>query len=63
MNDVGSVVSRSGFAQVRIIVAGLGAMSGIILVNYYPAWAVIYVAIAVTVFYGLAGHFDQAASA
>jgi hypothetical protein len=45
------------------IAAGLGAVSGIILVPYYPVWALIYVALAVTVIYGLAAHFDQPASA
>lgn len=47
---------------VGIIAAALGAISGIILVPYYPVWALIYVAIAVTVIYGLSAHFDQAAS-
>jgi hypothetical protein len=48
---------------IGIIAAGLGAVSGIILVPYYPVWALIYVALAVTVIYGLAAHFDQPASA
>jgi hypothetical protein len=42
---------------IGIVAAALGAISGIILVPYYPVWALIYVAIAVTVIYGLSAHF------
>jgi hypothetical protein len=45
---------------IGIIAAVLAAISGIILVPYYPVWALIYVAIAVTVVYGLSAHFDEA---
>jgi hypothetical protein len=47
---------------IGIIAAALAAISGIILVPYYPVWALIYVAIAVTVIYGLSAHFDETAS-
>jgi hypothetical protein len=42
---------------VGIVAAGLGALSGIILVPYYPVWALIYVGIAIAVIYGLTAHF------
>jgi hypothetical protein len=47
---------------IGIVAAVLAAISGIILVPYYPVWALIYVAIAVTVVYGLSAHFDEVAS-
>ncbi len=47
---------------IGIIAAVLAAISGIILVPYSPVWALIYVAIAVTVVYGLSAHFDEAVS-
>ena len=34
---------------IGVIAAALGAISGIILVPYYPVWALTYVALAVTV--------------
>ena len=45
-----------------IIAAVLAAISGLILLPYYPVWALIYVAMAVTVVYGLSAHFDEPAS-
>jgi len=47
---------------VGIVAAGLGAISGIILVPYYPVWALIYVAIAIAVIYGLSAHFEESRS-
>jgi len=47
---------------IGIIAAALGALSAIIVVPYYPAWALIYIALAVMVIYGLSAHFgDEAA--
>lgn len=42
-----------------IVAAGLGALSGIFLVPYYPVWALIYVGIAIAVIYGLTAHFNE----
>ncbi len=44
---------------VGIVAASLGALSAIVVVPYYPVWALIYIAIAVMVIYGLAVGFKQ----
>lgn len=45
---------------VGIVAASLGALSAIVVVPYYPVWALIYIVIAVLVIYGLAVGFKQA---
>ena len=47
---------------IGVIAAALGAISGIILVPDYPVWALIYVALAVTIVYGLSARFNKTAS-
>ena len=47
---------------IGVIAAALGAISGIILVPYCPVWALTYVALAVTVVYGLSARFNKTAS-
>ena len=47
---------------IGVIAAALGAISGIILVPYYPVWALTCVALAVTVVYGLSARFNKTAS-
>jgi hypothetical protein len=47
---------------IGIIAAGLVAISAIFVIPYYPVWALIYIAIAVMVIYGLsAGYGEQTA--
>ncbi len=47
---------------IGIIAAGLGAISAIVLIPYYPAWSLIYVTIAVMVIYGLVAGSEDSAS-
>ena len=44
---------------IGIIAAGLGAISAMFLVPYYPVWAIIYIVIAIMVIYGLSAHYDE----
>lgn len=44
---------------IGIVAAGLGAISAIFMMPYYPVWALIYIAIAVMVIYGLSAHFGE----
>jgi len=44
---------------IGIIAAALGAISAMFVVPYYPVWAVIYIAIAIMVIYGLSAHYDE----
>jgi len=44
---------------VGIIAAALGAISAIFVMPYYPVWALIYIAIAIMVIYGLAAHYSE----
>ena len=54
----GAEVSR----WIGIIAAGLGAISAIFVIPYYPVWALIYIIIAIMVIYGLSAHYgDQTA--
>ena len=47
---------------IGIIAAGLGAISAIFVMPYYPVWALIYIIIAIMVIYGLSAHYsDQTA--
>jgi len=47
---------------IGIIAAGLDAVAAIFVIPYYPVWALIDIAIAVMVIYGLSAHFaDRAA--
>lgn len=57
-NGAGADVARI----VGIIAASLGAISAVILMPYYPVWALLYVAIMVMVIYGLTAGYDQAMS-
>ncbi len=45
---------------VGIIAASLGAISAVILMPYYPVWALVYIAIMVMVIYGLTAGYDEA---
>ncbi|MGO9582841.1 MAG: hypothetical protein ACLP36_08545 [Acidimicrobiales bacterium] len=47
---------------IGVLSASLGAISAIILVPYYPVWALIYVALSVMVIYGLTAHFGDDSS-
>ena len=44
---------------VGIIAAGLGAISAMFVMPYYPVWALIYIIIAVMVIYGLSAHYSE----
>jgi hypothetical protein len=44
---------------IGIIAAGLGAISAMFVVPYYPVWAIIYIVIAIMVIYGLSAHYDE----
>jgi hypothetical protein len=48
---------------VGIVAASLGAISAIFLVPYFPVWALIYIALAALVIYGLAAHYGEEATA
>jgi hypothetical protein len=48
---------------VGIVAASLGAISAIFVMPYYPVWALLYIAIAVLVIYGLCAHYDDRAAA
>ena len=51
------VLTRSQFARwVGYIAATLGAVSAMTWMPYYPVWSLVYVGIAVLVFYALAKH-------
>jgi hypothetical protein len=47
---------------IGVLSATLGAISAIILVPYYPVWALIYIALSVMVIYGLTAHFGDDSS-
>jgi hypothetical protein len=47
---------------VGIIAASLAAISAIFVMPYYPVWALLYIAIAVLVIYGLSAHYDERAA-
>jgi hypothetical protein len=47
---------------IGIIAASLGAISAMFLVAYYPVWALIYIALAALVIYGLAAHYGDEAT-
>ena len=44
---------------IGIIAAGLGAISAIFVMPYYPVWALIYIIIAIMVIYGLSAHYSD----
>jgi hypothetical protein len=44
---------------IGIIAASLDALAGIFVIPYYPVWALIDIAIAVMVIYGLSAHFGD----
>ncbi|HEX4776939.1 MAG TPA: hypothetical protein VFW74_09215 [Acidimicrobiia bacterium] len=49
------VLTRSQFARwVGLIAAAIGGVSAILWMPYYPVWSLVYVALAVFVFYALA---------
>ena len=51
------VLSRSQFARwVGLFAAGIGGLSAIAWMPYYPVWSLVYITLAVLVFYGLAAH-------
>ena len=43
---------------IGIIAAGLGAISAIFVMPYYPVWALIYI-MAIMVIYGLSAHYSD----
>jgi hypothetical protein len=51
----GAEVSR----WIGVIAAGLGAISAIFVMPYYPVWALIYIIIAIMVIYGLSAHYSN----
>jgi hypothetical protein len=55
------VMSRSPFGRwFGIFAAAVAAISGITWMPYYPLWSLLYVGVAVLVFYGLLAHGDRA---
>ena len=58
-NQPSAEVSR----WVGIIAAGLGAISAMFLVPYFPVWSLIYIVLAALVIYGLAAGYGQEATA
>ena len=44
---------------IGIVAASLGAISGIFVMPYYPVWALLYIAIAIMVIYGLSAHYGE----
>ena len=44
---------------IGIVAAGLAAISAIFVMPYYPVWALIYIAIAIMVIYGLSAHYGE----
>ena len=44
---------------VGIVAASLGAISAILVMPYYPVWALAYIAIAIMVIYGLSAHYGE----
>jgi hypothetical protein len=52
---LGAEVSR----WLGIVAAGIGAVTAITWMPYYPVWSLVYVIIAGMVIYGLAAHFDE----
>ena len=55
------VLVRSQFARwVGFIAAGVGALTAMTWMPYYPVWSLTYVGIAVLAFYGLAAHAGPA---
>jgi hypothetical protein len=51
----GAEISR----WVGIIAASLAAISAIFVMPYYPVWALVYIAIAIMVIYGLSAHYSE----
>jgi hypothetical protein len=51
----GAEISR----WVGIVAASLGAISAIFVMPYYPVWALVYIAIAIMVIYGLSAHYGE----
>jgi hypothetical protein len=50
-----AVLTRSQFARwIGFIAATIGALSAVAWMPYYPVWSLVYIAIAVLVFYALA---------
>ena len=47
---------------VGIVAAGLGAISAIFVMPYFPVWSLIYIAVAVMVIYGLSAHYSEQTS-
>jgi len=41
------------------VAAGIGAVTAITWMPYYPVWSLVYVLIAGMVIYGLAAHFEE----
>jgi hypothetical protein len=47
---------------IGIVAAALAAISAIFVMPYYPVWALIYIAIAVMVIYGLSARYGEQAA-
>jgi hypothetical protein len=56
---VGAELSR----WIGIVAAGIGAVTAITWMPYYPVWSLVYVIVAGMVIYGLAAHFDEVPAA
>ena len=54
----GAEISR----WIGIIAAGLAAISAIFVMPYYPVWALVYIAIAIMVIYGLSARYGEQAA-
>ena len=54
----GAEVSR----WIGIVAAGIGAVTAITWMPYYPVWSLVYVIVAGMVIYGLSAHFDEVAA-
>jgi hypothetical protein len=51
------VIARSQFARwIGFVAAAVGGLSAMFWMPYYPVWSLVYVALAVLVFYALARH-------
>jgi hypothetical protein len=51
------VLSRNQFFRwVGVVAGGLGALTGVVWLPYFPVWGAIYIALGVLVAYGLVAH-------
>jgi hypothetical protein len=53
--DRGAQISR----WIGIVAAGLGALTAVSWLPYYPVWSLVYIGLGVAVIYGLATQFEE----